>query len=367
MRLPRALPEERGFAPGGLGQVDRVVEEAVEARAFPGAVLAVARGGALVHLRPFGRHAYEPGSPRVGEDAIYDLASLTKVVATTTVAMSLCDEGRLGLEQRVADLVPGFSGGAKDRVTVSHLLSHSSGLDWWAPLYRELRSPEAYVRRVVASDLAYEPGSRSVYSDLGFILLGEVVERAGGEPLRSLVDRRVLRPLGMAETTYLPGPTLLPRIPPTEQDPWRGRLLRGEVHDENAHAMGGVAPHAGLFGTAEDLVRLAVALLAGGRLGDGCLARAETVERFTRRAGVPGSTRALGWDTPGEASSAGELMSPRSFGHTGFTGTSLWADPERGLAVVLLTNRVHPSRENQAIRRVRPAVADAVVRALEVP
>jgi CubicO group peptidase (beta-lactamase class C family) len=216
-------------------------------------------------------------------------------------------------------------------------------------------------------DLKYEPGTKSVYSDLGVILLGEILERVAGEPLDSFVRRRVLDPLGMKETRYLPGPELLPRIAPTENDPWRGRVVRGEVHDENAYALGGVAPHAGLFGTAPDLAKFAQMMLNGGVYDHQRIVSRETVERFTRRADVPESSRALGWDTPSANSSAGELLSRRSFGHTGFTGTSMWMDPDRKLFVILLTNRVHPTRENNAIREVRRAVADAVVRALEAP
>jgi serine-type D-Ala-D-Ala carboxypeptidase len=192
-----------------------------------------------------------------------------------------------------------------------------------------------------------------------------------GEGLDALARRRILTPLGMKDSLYRPPPALLPRIAPTEQDPWRGRLLRGEVHDENAFALGGVAPHAGLFGTARDVARFAQMLLNGGVLEHHRIVSRETVDLFTRRAGVPGSSRALGWDTRSENSSGGTLFSARSYGHTGFTGTSLWIDPERGLFVVLLTNRVHPSRERDpkgaAIRQVRAAVADAVVRELAGP
>jgi len=211
-------------------------------------------------------------------------------------------------------------------------------------------------------DLVYPPGSRSVYSDPGIILLGEILEQVAGQPLETFVRERVLEPLGMKDTMYLPPPGLLPRIAPTEFDPWRGRLVHGEVHDENAFAMGGIAPHAGLFSTAGDLSRFAQMMLNGG-IG-GMVSRG-TIELFTRKAGIPESDRALSWDTKSaEGCSAGTLLSPSSFGHTGFTGTSMWIDPERQLYVILLTNRVHPTRENNLIREARPAVADAVVRAL---
>jgi CubicO group peptidase (beta-lactamase class C family) len=287
------------------------------------------------------------------------------------------DEGRLDLARPVQAFLPAFRGGARDRVTVWHLLTHSSGLDWWGPLYKELSGPEAYRRRIESMDLVYEPGTKSLYSDLGIFLLGEVLQQAAGEPLESFARRRILEPLGMQDTTYRPGPELLPRIAPTEEDPWRGRVVRGEVHDENAFALGGVAPHAGLFGTAPDLARFAQMLAQGGTFGGRRIVSRETLDRFVRRAGVPGSSRALGFDTPtsGEGprssvpgppgySAAGSLFSDHSYGHTGFTGTSMWVDPARRLYVILLTNRVHPRRDNDAIRAVRAEVADAVAEAL---
>jgi uncharacterized protein YbbC (DUF1343 family)/CubicO group peptidase (beta-lactamase class C family) len=357
-----------GFRPGGLEEVDRLLEGFRERGAFPGGVLAVGYRGALVHLHPFGRLTYDADAPPVRADTLYDLASLTKVVATTTMTMILVNEGRLDLDRPVRDFLPGFQGPGKEAVTVRHLLTHSSGLDATAPLYKELRGREAFLERIEAMDLAYVPGSRSVYSDLGVILLGEILERVAGQPLDAFVRERVLQPLGMRDTMFQPPPELRPRIAPTEFDPWRGRLVHGEVHDENAFAMGGVAPHAGLFSTAGDLARFAQMLLNGGVLNGRRIVSRETVGLFTRRAGIPGSDRALGWDTKSaEGSSAGTLFSSRSYGHTGFTGTSVWIDPERQLYVILLTNRVHPTRENQLIREARPAVADAVVRALGEP
>ncbi|MCG6924731.1 MAG: serine hydrolase [Acidobacteria bacterium] len=378
--LPAATPEAAGFRAEGLADVDRLLESAVSDRAFPGAVLAIGRHGSLVRFRAFGRLSYEPGAPEVRTDTLYDLASLTKVVATTTVAMTLVDEGRLDLDARVADVVPEFSGGAKDRVRVRQLLTHTGGLLWWDRLYEQLRGRPAYLERILEMDLDYDPGTKMVYSDLGIILLSEVLQRLAGEPLEAMARRRVVEPLGMRDTQYLPPVGLRPRIAPTERDPWRGRVLLGEVHDENAFALGGVAPHAGLFSTAGDLARFAQALLNGGELEGQRIVSEATVDLFTRRAGVAESTRALGWDTPSNGkdprsstpgdpgySSSGSLFSPRSFGHTGFTGTSMWMDPERGLFVILLTNRVHPTRENRKISRVRSRLADAVVRALVEP
>ena len=367
----------RGFRSGGLDAVDAVVERGVAARAFPGAVLAVGRFGALAHLRAFGRLSYDESATETRTDTIYDLASLTKVIVTTTLAMMLVDEGKLDLDARVSSFFPGFRGGAKDGVTVRQLLSHSGGLLWWAPLYKEVQGKAAYLERIVAMDLAYEPGTKAVYSDLGVILLGDIVERQAGSALGELARGNLLDPLGMMDTLYRPPAALVPRIAPTENDPWRGRVLRGEVHDENAFALGGIAPHAGLFGTAPDLARFAAMLLGEGRADGRRFVTRATLELFTERAGVPQASRALGWDTPADESgrrsstpgepgysAGGALVSARSFGHTGFTGTSTWMDRERELYVILLTNRVHPTRENNKIRAVRAEVADAAVRAL---
>jgi beta-glucosidase-like glycosyl hydrolase/uncharacterized protein YbbC (DUF1343 family)/CubicO group peptidase (beta-lactamase class C family) len=365
MILRRASPEDAGFRPGGLDEVDRVLDEFVEEGAFPGGVVAVGHRGALVHLHPFGRLSWDENAPVVAEDTIYDLASLTKVVATTTMAMIMVDEGRLDLDEKVQDFLPLFRGEGKEAVTVRHLLTHSSGIDWWAPLYEEARGWEAYVERIQAMDLVYEPGTDYKYSDLGIILLGEILARVSGQPLDDFVQKRVFEPLGMNDTLYRPGEDLLPRIAPTEFDAWRGREVRGEVHDENAFALGGIAPHAGLFSTAGDLSRFVQMLLNGGVLEHHRIVSRETVELFTRKAGDGESTRALGWDTKSpEKSTAGSYFSPRSFGHTGFTGTSIWVDPDRELFLILLTNRVHPTRDNQLIRKARPAVADVVVNAL---
>lgn len=355
---PAQLP---AFAP-----VDRLLEDFRERRAFPGGVLAVGNQRELIYLHPFGRLTYEADAPPVTAETLYDLASLTKVVATTTMAMILVDEGRLDLDQPVQELVPGFQGPGKEAVTVRHLLTHSSGLPAIVTLYKEVQGQAAFIERIQALDLEYPPGSRSVYSDPGIILLGHILEQISGQSLEDFVRERVFEPLKMRDTRYRPPPGLRPRTAPTEFDPWRGRQIQGEVHDENAFAMGGVAPHAGLFSTAGDLSRFARMLLNGGILNGHRIVSRETIELFTRRAGIPDSDRALGWDTKSaEGSSAGTLLSPRTFGHTGFTGTSIWIDPERQLFIILLTNRVHPTRENNLIREARPAVADAVVRTLD--
>lgn len=368
MTLRLSSPEAVGVRAAGLAEVDRLMEAFVEAGAFPGATLAVGYRGALVHLGAYGRQTFAPEAPPVEAATIFDLASLTKVVATTTMAMILVDEGMLDLDKPVQDFLPLFRGSGKENVTVRQLLTHSAGLAKGGPLYEELVGRDAYLERIETMALEYEPGSATVYSDFGPILLAEILERVAGRPIDEFVGDRVFQPLGMADTLFNPDRSLLPRIAPTELDPWRGRVVHGEVHDENAWAMGGVAGHAGLFGTAPDLARYAQMILNGGVFEHHRIVSRDTVESFTRKAGLPDSTRALGWDTKSpEGSSAGELFSAESFGHLGYTGTSMWIDPERELFVILLTNRVHPTRENLAIRQVRPIVADAVVRALIEP
>jgi beta-glucosidase-like glycosyl hydrolase/uncharacterized protein YbbC (DUF1343 family) len=365
MTLPRVAPDAAGFRVDGLAGLDAVVEDFIDQRAFPGAVVAIGHAGGLAYLKPYGHLTYASRASAVTEETLYDLASVTKVVATTTAAMILVDEDRLDLDKPVHDFLPGFTGPGKERVRVRDLLTHSSGLPSGGPLYETASGWQEFVARIQEMDLEYEPGTKSVYSDYGMILMGEIVRRVAGEPLAEFVERRVFEPLGMNDTGYLPSADELDRIAPTEDDPWRGYVVRGEVHDENTHAMGGIAPHAGLFSTAGDLARYAQMILNGGVFEHRRIVSRKVVEEFTRRSDVPDSERALGWDTKSpERSSAGRFFSPRSFGHLGYTGTSLWIDPDRELFVVLLTNRVHPTRENVLIRQARPAVADAVVLAL---
>ena len=245
-----------------------------------------------------------------------------------------------------------------------HLLTHSSGMPAWRPLYKEATSPESALALVKATQLDTLPGVRYVYSDLNAILLGEIVHRLSGQTLDVYLARHVFGPLGMRDTRYNPPKSELARIAPTEFDPWRQRKVRGEVHDENAFALGGVSGHAGLFSTADDLSRLARAYLNGGALDGARVFDAATIARFTLVQDSTISRRALGWETPTGGNSAGHYLSRAAFGHTGFTGTSLWIDPARGVYVVLLTNRVNPTRQNTRIGGVRVALADAAMRAL---
>jgi CubicO group peptidase (beta-lactamase class C family) len=337
----------------------------VDSGAFPGAVAVVGHRGTIVFRAAVGRYGEDDPRP-VADSTVYDLASLTKVVGLTTATLLLVADGAVALDEPVQRRVPEFAGDGIARVTVRHLLLHDSGLPAWRPLYQEGEDRAAALALVHATPLEAEPGARYVYSDLGAIVLTEVVERAAGAPIDSLVARRVTGPLAMTRTRYRPPAAWLPFIAPTERDPWRGRIVRGEVHDENAARLGGVSGHAGLFAPADDLVRFAQWLLDAwhGRPVTPAVP-AELVRQFTARQDEPpGSSRAFGWDTPSEGNSAGHCLGPRAFGHTGFTGTSIWLDPDLDLFIILLSNRVHPTRENAAIRRVRPAVADLAVRAV---
>ncbi len=357
----------------------RLVDSAIAAGAAPGGVVAVSVRG-VRYIHGTGRFGLDDPA-RPDSRTLYDLASLTKVIGLTTGIMLAVSEGRLELDAPVARYVPAFAGPGKEQVTVRNLLTHSSGLPAHRRLWELTRDRDSALVVVNSTPLETSPGTRMVYSDLGAMVLTEALESAYRLPLDSLLAARVFGPLRMPSTRFLPPSSWLPGIAPTERDPWRGRVLRGEVHDENAAWLGGVSGHAGLFSDSEDLLTFGEWLLeggqthstgsgqAGGRAG-GQSASAGSVlpitasvkAEFRRRQEIPpGSSRALGWDTPSDNSSAGTLFSPQSFGHTGFTGTSIWIDPTRGLVLVLLTNRVHPTRENGRHIALRRAVADLTV------
>jgi CubicO group peptidase (beta-lactamase class C family) len=368
-----------------------VLEKAIADRAFPGAAFGVLLDGEILALDGVGRFTYDPASPAVEPTTVYDLASVTKVVATTAAAMLLHDRGRLDLDQPLGDILPGFVIGPRFvigadsprercRVSFRHLLAHSSGLPAYARLFEEHRSPAALLGACLRMPLEAAPGSRAEYSDIGFILLGKALEVVCGEPLDRFCAREIFAPLGLSATRYRPPLSWRPLIPPTvDDDAFRRRVVQGEVHDENASALGGVSGHAGLFSNALDILGYAACLLNGGRTRVGGATTPEiqiirplfhpsTIELFASRQNPPqGSSRALGWDTPSGESSSGHYFSPRSIGHLGYTGTSMWIDLDRGLAVALLTNRTWPDRSSQAIRAVRPAFHDAVVRSLTLP
>ena len=363
--LPAKAPSAVGMSAARLANIDRVVERGIKAGGYPGAAVVVGRKGATVWEKGFGRLAwgYEAGSV-VPERTIYDLASLTKVVGTTTAVMILFDEGKLRLDDRVVQYIPEFGGGAKDGVTIRMLLEHRSGLPAGRDLWRLASTPEEARAAVISTPLFAPPGQYVEYSDLGADMLGFVVEAVSGEKLDQFLDSRVFAPLGMSDTHFRPDGSLRGRIAPTELNPPRGYPLRGEVHDENAYALGGVAGHAGLFSTASDLSIFAQMLLNGGSYNGTRIVADSTVRLFTRRAA---GTRALGWDTCAGKGSCGTYLSSTAYGHTGFTGTSLWIDPEREMFVVLLTNRVHAARARRpakVISDVRADLADAAALAV---
>lgn len=360
--LPVKSPSAVGMSARRLEAIDRVVQRGIRAGGYPGAAVVVGRNGAVVWQRGFGRLSWETSSTRVLADrTIYDLASLTKVVGTATAIMVLYDQGRISLDAPVAAYVPAFSGGYKDSVTVRQLLTHRSGLPAGRELWRLASTPDEARRFVLDTQLECRPGDCYIYSDLGADVLGMIVEAVSGERLDVFLDEHVFQPLGMTDTFFRPADSLKVRVAPTELTPPRGYPLQGEVHDENAYALGGVAGHAGLFSTAADLSVFAQMMLNGGVYGGVHIVSDSTVSMFTRRTA---GHRALGWDMcdDGSDGSCGRFLSERAYGHTGFTGTSLWIDPDRQMFVVLLTNRVHAARARRpakVIADVRADLADA--------
>jgi CubicO group peptidase (beta-lactamase class C family) len=367
----------------------RLLREAITHRVFPGASLAVAWQGELLAWKGFGNFIYEiqaavetpeiadstanqaalPGEPnRIVRETVWDLASLTKPIATTSMAMLLWQQGRLPLDAQVVKWLPEFAAVKDDQqrlrelVTVRMLLAHSSGLPAHRKLYQQAAGRPAMIAAALRVPLVASPMERAEYSDVGFLVLGELLERVAGERIDLFCQREIFSPLKLW-LKFCPEPTRFIGVPPTVFDKeFRKRVVSGEVNDENAFAMGGVAAHAGLFGDALSVTAFAQCMLGGGRP----LFRRESVELFTTRQSQPnGTTRALGWDTPSEPSQSGTRFSQRSFGHLGYTGTSLWCDPERGLSVTLLSNRTWPDGRNQAIKKVRPAVHDAILGALD--
>ena len=378
-------------------------------RAFPAASLAVTHAGKLVALKSFGKFVYEEdleGAPSlsrslrqggdfdVGVATLFDLASLTKAVATTTMAMILYERGLLELDTPVSGTLPEFLAGDDARrheVTFRMLLAHSSGLPAYEKLFLKASGRDELLKAAISMPLTAIPGTRAEYSDIGFIILGVALERIAGEPLDSFCRREVFGPLGMSNTTFNPPRDLRAKIPPTAEVreecsagvparempavnmqssggrqkariTFRNRILQGEVQDENAFVLGGVAGHAGLFSTAEDVARFAHVMISGGSP----IVRPETIALFTRREATPsGTSRALGWDTPSAPSQSGAHFGPRSYGHLGYTGTSLWIDPNQQLSITLLTNRTWPDCSNQAIKQVRPRIHDAVMESVE--
>lgn len=342
-----------------------LLEKAVSQRVFPAVSAAVTHKGGLVCLKAFGRFTYDQESPEVTTAGIFDLASLTKVVATTSMAMILYERGLLDLDMPTVKLVPEFKTDdpRREQITVRMLLAHSSGLPAYEKLFLCADGRDEMIAAACAIPLVASPGSKTAYSDIGFIILGAALERVAEETLDRFCRQEIFGPLGMAHTAFDPPLHWWTLIPPTQDDPsFRHRIIQAEVQDENASAMEGVAGHAGLFASAEDIAIFAHAMLQSGRP----ILHPETLAVFTQRQASPvGTSRTLGWDTPSSPSQSGQHFSARSFGHLGYTGTSLWIDPERQLSVTLLTNRTWPDCRNEAIKQLRPKFHDAVSEALE--
>lgn len=372
-RYPVSMPEPSAAladpaSSTSFAAVRDCLREALGQRVFPGAAWGVLHQGTIVALEAAGRFTYDGGSAAVRPETAFDLASVSKVVATTAAAMLLADRGLFHPDARLGDILPGFvvgmePGSGKERVTLRMLLAHTSGVVGYAPLFRTYTTPEALLREILQMPLENRPGEKTEYSDFGYILLGKVIEILSGQPLDIFCTRAVFAPLGLKSTCFLPPDAWKAGFPPTEDDrTFRHRVIQGEVQDEHAFVLGGVAGHAGVFGNVEDLLRFAQCILDQGRTGDGQqLFEAKTVAEFATR---QGSGRALGWDVPTEPSSSGRFFGPRSIGHLGYSGTSLWLDPDRQLAVALLTNRTWPDRSNEAIRQFRPVFHDAVIESL---
>jgi CubicO group peptidase (beta-lactamase class C family) len=361
----RALVQHFGNQDQVFARAFDVLRAAVREKAFPAASIAITHAGKLVALKAIGRFTCDPESPAVSAATVFDLASVSKVVATTTMAMILYERGLLDLELPIVGVLSEFASEdrRRDQVTVRMLLAHSSGLPAYEKLFLRSNAREELLRQVFAVPLNNDPGTHSEYSDIGFITLGLALERIADESLDQFCAREVFSPLGMIHTTFNPSADWKSNIPPTADDrTFRKRVIQGEVQDENASVLGGVAGHAGIFSNAADIATFAHAMLAGGTP----ILRPQTIATFTRRESSPiGTSRALGWDTPSAPSQSGKYFSPTSLGHLGYTGTSLWIDPERQVSVTLLTNRTWPDCSNQAIKEIRPRFHDAVIEALE--
>jgi CubicO group peptidase (beta-lactamase class C family) len=389
-----------------------LINTAIAERTFPGASLAVTQTGELIALKSFGKFTYaenasllpdfgRSGDVDVDVMTLFDLASLTKPIATTTMAMILYERGLLELEAPIVGTVPEFltDDARRQDITFRMLLAHSSGLPAYEKLFLRFHTRDALLQAAFITPLTADPGTRTEYSDIGFIILGVGLERIAEESLDVFCQREIFGPLGMSHTTFNPPKELRNKVPPTadersdsgecgagtpfdklragsarelatappqpsesKRSTFRNKIIQGEVQDENAWVLGGIAGHAGLFSTAEDVARLAQCMLEGGAP----ILRPESVALFTRRESTPpGTSRALGWDTPSQPSQSGKYFGPLSYGHLGYTGTSLWIDPDRQLSITLLTNRTWPDCSNQAIKRVRPIFHDAIIQALE--
>jgi beta-N-acetylhexosaminidase len=347
-------------------KVDSIIYNGINEKAFPGASLLINLDGETIYKKGFGKFTYESNSQDVNTSTIYDLASLTKVIATTTASMICIDKKYFSLNDKVEKYIPEFGTNQKENITIRNLLLHNSGLPAWKKFYDKNLTRDQILSDIYSSECEYKTGSKTVYSDLGMIVLGKVIEKVTNTTLDKFCENEIFKPLGMKNTFFNPPDSVKHRIPPTENDTyWRNRLIKGEAHDETASLLGGVSGHAGLFSNIEDIEKFLLMILNKGVYQNKRIINSETVELFTKRQSDE-NPRALGWDIKSETgSSAGNLFSKDSFGHTGFTGTSIWVDPDRNLFVVFLTNRVYPSRENKKLLAIRPQLHDAIIRAID--
>jgi len=349
-----------------FSQVDKVINNGIEDNAFPGGVVLVWKDGNIIYEKAYGNFTYDKSSPKVNINTLYDLASVTKVVATTTATMICYDRNLFSLDDKVVKYIPEFGINGKENITIKNLLLHNSGLIAWKKFYEKDLKYDDVIKEIYSSELEYKTGEKTVYSDLGIITLGKIIEKVSGKSLDIFCKDEIFDPLKMNSTFFNPNDSLKKLCAPTEIDNyWRMKTLQGDVHDETSAMLNGVAGHAGLFSTANDIAKLMSVLLNKGKLNQKQFIKPSTIKLFTKRYSEE-STRALGWDTKSESgSSAGEYFSINSFGHTGYTGTSIWADPKRNLFVIFLTNRVYPTRENTKIQKVRPQLHNAVIKSIE--
>ena len=347
-------------------EVDLVINKAIDDHAFPGAEILIWKDGKTIYEKAYGNYTYDPESQKVYPHTLYDLASLTKVIATTTAAMICYDRELFKLEDKVVKYIPEFAVNGKENITIKNLLLHNSGLPAWKKFYGRNLKYDDVINEIYSAGLDYKTGEKTVYSDLGIITLGKIIEKVTGKSLADFCNDEIFIPLGMKSTFFNPVDSVKKLCAPTEiDDYWRMKTLQGEVHDETSAMLNGIAGHAGLFSNATDIAKVMAVLMNKGKMEQKQFIKQSTIVMFTKRYSEE-STRALGWDTKSDSgSSAGDYFSKNSFGHTGFTGTSIWADPERNLFVVFLTNRVYPSRENIKILKVRPQLHNAVIKCLE--
>ncbi len=344
---------------------DSLIENAISDSAFPGAVLLVSKGGKIVHEKAYGHFTYDRTSPEMNINTIFDLASVSKVVGTTTMAMMLIDKGKMNLDDKVIKFLPEFNNNGKENITIRNLLVHNSGLAAFKKYYDVYSKADEVVNDIMNLAPEQDPGSKYVYSDLGMITLQKVMEKISGKSLDKFLEENLFRPLEMNSTMYSPPIELKELCAPTEFDNfYRMRQLQGEVHDERAYMLNGIAGHAGLFSTAPDLSKFLQMILQKGNYQGKQIIKSETVELFIKKQSEQ-SSRGLGWDTKSpEGSSSGKYFDITSYGHTGYTGTSVWTDPTKNLFVILLTNRVYPTRNNNKLSKYRPLIHDAVYQAV---